>query len=139
VTPANLIARLRARGVELVATRDRLRFRPADWLTADELAALRAHKAKILTILRAEAETPVPSGPCGLCGGVLAFVEGWPTAGDARWLCPHCATQPAPSLAAVFVGLTTKELHLLKAGAALGDELAVGVIRELRGTRRAAA
>jgi hypothetical protein len=48
-----LVARLRARGVELVPAGDRLRFRPADALTPAELATLRELKREVLTLLTA--------------------------------------------------------------------------------------
>jgi TubC N-terminal docking domain len=51
VSAAELLAALRGRGVELQADGDRLRFRPVAAVTADELAALRAHKAGVLALL----------------------------------------------------------------------------------------
>jgi tubulysin polyketide synthase-like protein len=53
VTPgaAELVERLRARGVELVPAGDRLRFRPADALSPEELDALRAHKSEVMALL----------------------------------------------------------------------------------------
>lgn len=52
MTPAvALLADLRARGVELVATGDRLRFRPASAVSEDTRDALRAHKAELLALL----------------------------------------------------------------------------------------
>lgn len=70
VTPTvvDLLDRLRARGVELVAAGDRLRFRPADALTADELEALRRHKAEVLALLTAPAgvSASAPGAPAVL-------------------------------------------------------------------------
>ena len=51
MTAADLIDRLRARGVTLIPAGDRLRYRPASALTADEVEALRQHKAEILQSL----------------------------------------------------------------------------------------
>jgi hypothetical protein len=53
-----LVAQLRARGIELVPAGDRLRYRPVDALTPDELAALRALKADVLALLTAPTLPP---------------------------------------------------------------------------------
>jgi hypothetical protein len=55
---ASLVARLRARGIELVPAGDRLRYRPVDALTPDELAALRELKADVLALLAAPPSSP---------------------------------------------------------------------------------
>ena len=78
----------------------------------------------------------VPPGPCGLCGAPLAWVEDWPTAGEARWLCPRCASFPTTTLAAVFAQLTPREQDRLEAEGAQGDGLARAVLSELRGEGR---
>jgi hypothetical protein len=122
---------------------------PAHVLTKDDRDALTMHKAAVLALLRAEEQrTMTPSegswadnvryGPCGLCGSQLAWVEDWPCAGEARWLCPSCAAWPAPSLTEAFAGLTADERQRLDTEVARGDHLAVVVLRELRGDRRAA-
>jgi len=133
MSAAELVGALRTRGVELVAAGDRLPFRPVAAVTPDELTALRAQKAAILSLLRAETSAAlsdddtladgVPDGPCGLCGAPLAWVEDWPSPGDARWLCPTCAAWPAPSLAEVFQALTTEERQRLDAEVISGDHL----------------
>jgi hypothetical protein len=51
MTPALLVETLRARGVVLRAVGDRLRVHPADAVTAEEVAALRLHKAAVLALL----------------------------------------------------------------------------------------
>jgi hypothetical protein len=51
MTAASLLLSLRSRGVTLTVAADRLRFRPADAVTAADLAALRAHKAALLDLL----------------------------------------------------------------------------------------
>ena len=47
-----LVDDLRRRGVEFAAAGDRLRFRPAEAITPQELESLTAHKGEILTLLR---------------------------------------------------------------------------------------
>lgn len=49
--PIDVLNELRARGVELRAQGNRLRFRPVDRVTPDLLARLREHKAELLAIL----------------------------------------------------------------------------------------
>jgi hypothetical protein len=135
VSVAELLETLRTRGVEFTAAGDRLRFRPAAAVTPDELAALRAHKAALLRVLRAETARPlsaggdwaddVPDSPCGLCGHrPLAKVHGWPTAGESRWLCLACASRPVSSLEAVYASLTSGERRRFLAEASAGDPLA---------------
>ena len=51
-----LMTNLRARGVELVADGDRLRFRPVEVITPEERDALRAFKSEILERLTDEHE-----------------------------------------------------------------------------------
>lgn len=118
VTAAALVADLRRRGIRLEAAGDRLRYAPKDALSPADVEALRAVKADVLRLLTDPDvdDVAAPGGPCGLCWSPLAYVEGWPTAGEARWLCPSCAAQPAPSMVAVLAGL-----------AASGDSLAVAL------------
>ena len=52
---AALVDRLRALGVELVPVGDRLRFRPADALTPEDLEALRQHKYEVIAFLTPKA------------------------------------------------------------------------------------
>ncbi|MBM3946420.1 MAG: hypothetical protein FJ315_03330 [SAR202 cluster bacterium] len=54
-----LLVLLRSKGIEVQADGNRLRFRPADALTPDELELLRAHKAEIIRLLT----TPLPIDP----------------------------------------------------------------------------
>jgi len=51
VTTTALLVDLRARGVVVEAHGDRLRLLPADRVTPDELATLRAHKVDVLRLL----------------------------------------------------------------------------------------
>jgi hypothetical protein len=46
MTAVELVSALRARGVELVAAGDRLRFRPSEAVTSEEREALRCHKGR---------------------------------------------------------------------------------------------
>jgi hypothetical protein len=62
MTPAALLSELTARGVELVARGDNLRFRPADRVTPDELVLIRRHKAVIRKLL-ADAPSDRPAQP----------------------------------------------------------------------------
>lgn len=67
MTPAvALLADLRARGVELVAIGDRLRFRPASAVSGDTREALRVHKAELLALLTAGSAFPWPDALPGL-------------------------------------------------------------------------
>jgi hypothetical protein len=130
--PRAVLAELRARGVRLEIVPGGIRYHaPSGRLTSADRAALTANRTALRELLRDEAEDPVPSGPCGLCGFPLAWVEDWPSAGEARWLCPPCAAWPAPSLAEVYQTLTGEERQRLDAEAAQGDELAAAVIAEL--------
>jgi hypothetical protein len=140
MTAAALLDSLRARRVELVAAGDRLRYRPVESVTADELEALRACKAELLALLRAEATGRndgwaggVRSGPCGLCCSPLAWVQDWPMARDARWHCATCAAWPAPTLAEVFATLTADERRRLDDEARAGDGLARVIVAALVG------
>jgi hypothetical protein len=51
MSAAALLAALRARGVQLAADGDRLRWRPREAVTAEERAALAQHKAELLLML----------------------------------------------------------------------------------------
>jgi hypothetical protein len=51
VTAAALVASLRNRGVTLQPEGDRLRVRPTGLVTAEELEALRTHKAEVMALL----------------------------------------------------------------------------------------
>jgi hypothetical protein len=130
------MADLEARGVRLTAVGETLRVdAPRGVLTATDRAALVECKPALLATLRAEASRVttdaddrwadgVPDAPCGLCGSPLAWVEDWPTPGEARWLCPRCVGQPAPSLEAVYASLSVDERRRLLDEAKTGDPMA---------------
>ena len=56
MTPTMLLADLTARGIELRADGDKLRFQPVNLVTPDEVDALRQHKSAILKLLQAEGQ-----------------------------------------------------------------------------------
>jgi len=106
-TAATLIADLRARGLVIEAVSDRLKITPPGVLTDADRAALRAHKAELLTLLRAPGapdqlleqrgqfrHTCPPTGACGSCGGYQWRLWSTPQCGGA-WLfaCADCADQ----------------------------------------------
>jgi hypothetical protein len=53
------VTALQARGVELVAAGDRVRFRPGEAVAPEDRAALRWHKAAVLALLRGPDPTEV--------------------------------------------------------------------------------
>jgi hypothetical protein len=124
-----LLADLRARGVELVADGDRLRFRPVEAVSPDELNALRVFKPEILQRLADEHEVslrvaafqaqldvwvaegriavPILTLPdvdirFGRCAGC-----GEPLDPDRAWRCDYCVT----ALHIVLDKLETSERH----------------------------
>ena len=64
MTPATLITDLAARGVEFQADGDKLRFRPVDRVTHEEVEVIRRHKVVILKLLRSEGREAAQIG-CG--------------------------------------------------------------------------
>jgi len=76
VTPLDLLAHCRVRGVELIPEGDRLRWRSRSELPPDLIDLLRDHKAALLAALRAS--------PCPKCGR--------PTDGLRR--CWRCCDRP---------------------------------------------
>jgi len=101
-TASTLIADLRARGLVIEAVDDRLKITPPGVLTEADRAALRAHKAELLTLLRAPDRlldergqfryTCPPTGACGSCGGYHWRLWSTPKSGGV-WLfaCAACA------------------------------------------------
>lgn len=76
MTAPALLATLRARGVEVVAAGDRLRYRPADAVPEDLVAAMRACKAELLALLCAS--EPERLGSAGLRVRPGAYSHPWP-------------------------------------------------------------
>ena len=136
MTPAALIADLKARGVRLMAVGRTLRVdAPRGTLTVADREALLAHKPAVLAALRAQASLSttaddswadgVPDGPCGLCGHQpLAEGQDWPVPGAASWLCLECTARPLLSLEAVYASLSVDERRRLLDEARTGDPLA---------------
>ena len=139
VTATELVTALAHRRIKLFLAGHGIQYEaPRRALTSADRVAVAAHRVEIVELLRAEAELPVPDGPCDLCASPLRWVEGWPTAGESRWLCPRCATWPAAALAQVLATLPAAERERLDAEVAAGGALAMTVLRELRGDGRAA-
>lgn len=66
MTALDLLATLQARGVELVAAGDRLRWRPREALTPVEVERLRDHKAQLLRLLAEPKTADSPAPPLRL-------------------------------------------------------------------------
>jgi hypothetical protein len=137
LTTTSLLADLRRRDVVLRADGNRLRVdAPVAVLAAADRAALTAHKAALLVLLRAE-EATRPATPCGLCGITDWWWQpDWPRPGARRWLCRACISQPAPSLESVTTALAPEDHRRLRIEAANGDKLAALVLRAIEGTCR---
>jgi len=79
MTAEALVTALRARGVELVAAGDRIRYRPADALTDEDRAALRQRKGEVLALLVQQTvavSTPPHRPPFTLCTQTVTEVLG---------------------------------------------------------------
>jgi hypothetical protein len=99
VSTAQLLSDLSRRGIRLALVADGLHYEdPQGALTANDRAAIAAHRSELLELLRTKDEGPVPSNPCGLCGS-LAVTE-------------------------VHAGLSDAERERLNTEAATGDSLA---------------
>jgi TubC N-terminal docking domain len=80
VTAAALVADLRARGVELVAAGERIRFRPASAVPPELRERLRVHKAEVLALL-APSILLMPAPPSPSTPARHQFYAGpWPDA-----------------------------------------------------------
>ena len=64
MTPAALLSELTSRGMEFQVAGDKLRYRPVELVTADEVAALRRHKLEIVHLLRTRSEQAIENA-CG--------------------------------------------------------------------------
>lgn len=84
-----VIEDLRARGIEICAVGNRLRWKPKSALTPDESTVLRERKFEILRWLAA-----APSAPCRICRGVRY----WRHAQHGHWNCCTCHPPPRPAL-----------------------------------------
>lgn len=108
MTAASLVAGLRRGGFQVRVSESKLVVSPRSRPSGADRAALAEHRVAILNLLQAEGVATVAGGRCGLCGGVLAWVEGWPALGVSAWLCSRCASRAAPTLAEVFAELTAQ-------------------------------
>ena len=81
----DLVAKLTARGVELVAVGNRLRFRPQASVTSEDLALLRRHKAELLRLVGEDTHGAAAS--VGLNGWPLDCIDL-----SQLWPCPLCGT-----------------------------------------------
>ena len=100
MTAHALIADLRARGVTLVADGARLRCRPKAALTGEDLAALRANKAAVLSCLRSQDRAPAPGLICYSCKGTRFWLS---IHGAAA--CATCHPPAAPNLVAEWIDI----------------------------------
>jgi len=57
ITTTQLITRLQSKGIELAVDGDKLRFRPQEKLTPEDLEHLRLHKPVLLRLLRSEGQS----------------------------------------------------------------------------------
>jgi len=132
MSAARLVADLGRRGIRLGLTADGIRYEaPIGALTTSDRKAIGTHRAALMDLLRAANGTTAPSSPCQLCGGVLGFVEDWPSAGDKGWLCAACPARPAPTLAEVFASLSDAERTRFRGEVVAGDRLAERVAEAL--------
>jgi hypothetical protein len=67
-----LVAELHARGVELRAVGDRLRYKPVSALTPADVEVLRKHKAAVIALLRAAEQPPAVA--------LTSYAHPWPDA-----------------------------------------------------------
>jgi hypothetical protein len=133
VTPsAALLADLRARGLRLRRDGEEILVAPRGLLTAADRAHLVESKSGVLDLLNAEAATPPPADPCGLCAASdWTSATDWPEPCLGRWLCTTCINRPVPTLDEVADTLTPEEHDQLHVEAAAGDALAGAVLRHL--------
>jgi hypothetical protein len=112
VSAAALMRRAAAAGIGLRLVAGEVRFTaPRTAKAKRALADLRHHRETVRKFLLTEAVeiTSSPDGSCDLCGGPLAWVVDWPQRGQARWLCPTCASWPALALSEAFAILRDDE------------------------------
>lgn len=82
MTPAQaLVANLQARGIELQACGDALRFRPKAAVTPDLASRLKAHKSELLRILADAVEPDLPPRPPARRGYVAELARR-----DGQWV-----------------------------------------------------
>jgi hypothetical protein len=94
MTPEKLYTELTARGIEFQVQGDKLRFRPSEELTPDEVSAIRQNKLDLLKLLRAAGQQATKT-----CSGKHDVPSEWAYMPDkykrARWRkvqCKFCQT-----------------------------------------------
>lgn len=87
MTATELLGELHRRGIEVVAVRDKLRFRPRKAVSLDLLAALATHKAEIIAALTGGKTTGF-----GKCPGPEKCAGCYPIPGG-RYMHPPKPTQ----------------------------------------------
>jgi hypothetical protein len=89
MTPEKLYTDLTARGIEFQVQGDKLRFRPSEELTPDEVSAIRQHKLDLLKLLRAASQQATKT-----CSGKHDVPSEWAYMPDkykrAGWRTVHC-------------------------------------------------
>jgi tubulysin polyketide synthase-like protein len=124
-----LLEALQARGVELVASGDRLRFRPTHLVTADESEALRQHKVELLRLLQESTGTLSEATVTDFTNGGWMVELYSRTLRGTVWLVPNATAGAALLLA----GTPRHRIYLAEELLALRDLLV------LPATRRAGA
>lgn len=91
MTAFDLLEDFRRRGIELRASGDKLRFRPADALSETDRELLRRYKPDLLALLAAESAPPIDTAICPDCNasstrlGTFALDDG-----RGRYECSQC-------------------------------------------------
>src|SRR5262245_3684731 len=122
-----LLAQLRLDGFTVEREHGNLRLTgPRTAVSADLQATIAAHKAGLLVVLERE------EVPCQACGAIAwRWVNDWPVAGEARWLCEECLRYSSPDLAVLAAGLPGDDRARLDLEAMDGDALANLVLEQL--------
>lgn len=121
-----LVAELRARGVELRAVGDRLRYKPASALTPADVEVLRKHKEAVIALLRRSAQPWVDLSP----GAVREALGAEPDEHDVAML-RFDVVVAVRQLEAEITSDIIRSRPLLVRGRPLGDWLALDDVARL--------